>query len=194
MHSFEVSLGYESVDQSTFSMKHGWKCSSINAFIPQWNFKRMHSILTKKRWSEPATWCLYNYITSVFHWNVTIWLVMKWSHDYKRDVSHLNETQIRTCTCLFPYYLRVECILLKFHWGMQALTKVHFQWSAVENVVRSNKIHNEKFNYINFWCDLNIIIRIECILLKFHWGMKALHHWSNSGGGDWISWISVLKK
>ena len=41
-----------------------------------------------------------NYITSVFHWNVTIWLVMKWSHDYKRDVSHPNETQIRTCTCL----------------------------------------------------------------------------------------------
>ena len=30
---FEVSLGYESVDQSTFSMKC-WKCSSINAFIP----------------------------------------------------------------------------------------------------------------------------------------------------------------
>jgi hypothetical protein len=49
MHSFEVSLGYESVDRSTFSMKRGsascWKCSSINAFKPQWNFKRMHSIL-----------------------------------------------------------------------------------------------------------------------------------------------------
>jgi hypothetical protein len=49
MHSFEVSLGYESVDRSTFSMKCSsascWKCSSINAFIPQWNFKRMHSIL-----------------------------------------------------------------------------------------------------------------------------------------------------
>jgi hypothetical protein len=43
---------------------------------------------------------LHNYITSVFHWNVTIWLVMKWSHDYKSDVSHPNETQIRTCTCL----------------------------------------------------------------------------------------------
>jgi len=27
-------------------------------------------------------------------------LVMKWSHDYKRDVSHPNETQTRTCTCL----------------------------------------------------------------------------------------------
>jgi hypothetical protein len=39
----------------------------------------------------------YNYITSVFHWNVIIWLVMKWSHDYKRDVSHPNATQIRTC-------------------------------------------------------------------------------------------------
>jgi len=44
--------------------------------------------------------CCYNYITSVFHWNVTIWLVMKWSHDNKRDVSHPNETKIRTCTCL----------------------------------------------------------------------------------------------
>ena len=47
--------------------------------------------------------CIYlrnNYITSVFHWNVTIWLVVKWSHDYKRDVSHPNETQIRTSTCL----------------------------------------------------------------------------------------------
>ena len=43
---------------------------------------------------------LNNYIISVFHWNVTIWLVMKRSHDYKRDVSHPNETQIRTCTCL----------------------------------------------------------------------------------------------
>ena len=48
--------------------------------------------------NKPQIW--NNYITSVFHWNVTIWLVMKWSHDYKRDVSHPNETQIRTCTCL----------------------------------------------------------------------------------------------
>ena len=37
---------------------------------------------------------MYNYIISVFHWNVTIWLAMKWSHDYKRDVSHPNETQM----------------------------------------------------------------------------------------------------
>jgi hypothetical protein len=35
-------------------------------------------------------------------------------------------------------------------------------------------IELEKFNYIKFWYDLNIIIRIECILLKFHWGIKAL--------------------
>ena len=42
-----------------------------------------------------------NYLTSVFHWNVTIWLAMKWSHDYKSDVSYPNETQIRTCTCLY---------------------------------------------------------------------------------------------
>jgi hypothetical protein len=42
------------------------------------------------------------------------------------------------------------------------------------NILDLRKIHNEKFNYIKFWCDLDIIIRIECILLKFHWGMKAL--------------------
>ena len=49
MHSFEVSLGYESIDQTTFSTWSAttlhWKCTSVNAFIPQWNFKRMHSIL-----------------------------------------------------------------------------------------------------------------------------------------------------
>jgi hypothetical protein len=49
MHSFEVSLGYESVDRATFSTWSTtalhWKCTSVNAFIPQWNFKRMHSIL-----------------------------------------------------------------------------------------------------------------------------------------------------
>ena len=49
MHSFVVSLGYESVDRTTFSTWSTtalhWKCTSVNAFIPQWNFKRMHSIL-----------------------------------------------------------------------------------------------------------------------------------------------------
>jgi hypothetical protein len=37
---------------------------------------------------------------------------------------------------LYKLYLRVECILLKFHWGMKALTEVHFQSLPVENVVR----------------------------------------------------------
>ena len=62
---------------------------------------------------------------------------MKWSHDYKRDISHPNETQIRTCTCLHD---DVRC-------------------KNINGVVISNtnKIHNEKFNYIKFWCDLNII-------------------------------------
>ena len=53
---------------------------------------------------------------------------------------------------------------------------VNNQWHSnfQQQIILTNKIHNEKFNYIKFWCDLNIIIRIECILLKFHWGMKAL--------------------
>jgi hypothetical protein len=29
------------------------------------------------------------------------------------------------------HYLRIECILLKIHWGMKALTDVHFHWSAL---------------------------------------------------------------
>ena len=28
-------------------------------------------------------------------------------------------------------YLRIEWILLKLHWGMKALTEIHFQWSAI---------------------------------------------------------------
>ena len=33
---------------------------------------------------------------------------------------------------MFEIHLRIECILLKFHWGMKALTEVH-----LENVVPS---------------------------------------------------------
>ena len=51
MHSFEISLGYESVNQSTFSTALHWKCTSVNSFIPQWNLKRMHSILQYFPWS-----------------------------------------------------------------------------------------------------------------------------------------------
>jgi hypothetical protein len=56
-----------------------------------------------------------------------------------------NETQGGTIKL---FYLRIECILLKFQWGMQALTEVHFQLSAaalhVENVVRSTLSYPNK--------------------------------------------------
>jgi hypothetical protein len=43
---------------------------------------------------------------------------------------------------------------------------VNNQWhSNFQQQTNTNKIHNEKFNYIKFWCDLNVIIRIECIFL-----------------------------
>jgi len=39
------------------------------------------------------------------------------------------------------FQLRIECILLKFHWGMKALIEAHFQHEAllrfIENVLRS---------------------------------------------------------
>jgi hypothetical protein len=57
-------------------------------------------------------------------------------------------------------YLRIECILLKFHWGMKALTEVHFQWSAtalhVENVVRSTFSYPEGKKYKFFTSPKNI--------------------------------------
>ena len=64
MHSFEVSLGYESVDRTTFSTWSTtalhWICTSVNAFIPQWNFKRMHSIL---KWKAR----FYNNLHKILH-------------------------------------------------------------------------------------------------------------------------------
>ena len=70
IHSFEVSLGYESVDRSTFSMKRDsascWKYSSINAFIPLWNFKRMHSILINIFKSHPNVIWLNNSLWILF--------------------------------------------------------------------------------------------------------------------------------
>ena len=53
---------------------------------------------------------------------------------------------------------------------------VNNQWRGNSNskLSNTNKIPNEKFNYIKFWCDLNIIIIIECILLKFHLGYESL--------------------
>jgi hypothetical protein len=57
MHSFEVSMGYESVDQTTFSTWSAitlhWKCTSVNAFIPQWNI-RIECILLKFHWGMKA--------------------------------------------------------------------------------------------------------------------------------------------
>ena len=70
---------------------------------------------------------------------------MKWSHDYKRDVLHPNKTQTRTCTC--------------FHDDV-VINGVVISNSKLSN---TNKIHNEKFNYVRFWCDLNVIIRIGCM-------------------------------
>jgi hypothetical protein len=48
-----------------------------------------------------------------------------------------------------------------------ALSK-HTQMRATNDVGNTNTIHNEKkFNYVKFWCDLNVIIRIEYIFCSF---------------------------
>jgi hypothetical protein len=45
------------------------------------------------------------------------------------------------------------------------------------------KIQNEKFNYIKFWCDLNVIIRIECIFCSFI-GVSSVHAFTRRSDGQ----------
>jgi hypothetical protein len=52
--------------------------------------------------------------------------------------------------------MRIECILLKFHWGMKALIELHFQHEAryIENVLRStlsypNESSKECIQFLN---------------------------------------------
>jgi hypothetical protein len=73
---------------------------NVPQFITKLVIPPNYQLHRRWRFNEGALKSTNNYITSVFHWNFTIWLVMKWSHDYKRDVLHPNKTQTRTCTCL----------------------------------------------------------------------------------------------
>ena len=41
---------------------------------------------------------------------------------------HVNNFSV----LLTLFHLRIECILLKFYWGIKALTEVHFQWNAMK--------------------------------------------------------------
>ena len=52
--------------------------------------------------------------------------------------------------------MRIECIILKFHWGMKALIELHFQHEAwyIENVLRStlsypNESSKECIQFLN---------------------------------------------
>ena len=47
----------------------------------------------------------------------------------------------------------------------------NFQQQIIFNI---NKIHNEKFNHIKFWCDLNVIVRIECFF-SLHTKCASVH-------------------
>ena len=38
--------------------------------------------------------------------------------------------------------MRIECILLKFHWGMKALIELHFQHSASLKMYFGQRFHN----------------------------------------------------
>jgi hypothetical protein len=93
-----------------------------------------------------------NYITSVFHWNVAIWLVMKWSHDYKRDVSHPNETQIRTCTCLHDDVRCKHSMAASVY--LEEISRK--QWYRVHKQWFKNKVkHKQRAHYISVDLEIN---------------------------------------
>jgi hypothetical protein len=52
---------------------------------------------------------------------------------------------------------------------------VNNQWRCnfQQQIIYHKKNSQQKFNYIKFWCDLNVIIRIECISLQFYRRVKA---------------------
>ena len=66
-------------------------------------FKVMQLILVKIKWHIKWKYLIQNFQIYAFH--ITLSLV--------------NNQSV-------SFYLRIECILLKFHWGMKALTEVHF--------------------------------------------------------------------
>jgi hypothetical protein len=71
-------------------------------------------------------------------------------------------------------YLRIECILLKFHWGMKALTEVHFQWSWSPwyswNTAESG-IEHYKSNQSN-----QISNNTDLLFVQFHIVFGDVHH------------------
>jgi hypothetical protein len=50
------------------------------------------------------------------------------------DVNNQWRVDIFQLYCDYQIYLRIECILLKFHWGMKALIELHFQHEARTSV------------------------------------------------------------
>jgi hypothetical protein len=60
------------------------------------------------------------------------------------------------CVRLFAVgnYYAIDCLHLTCKFGFE------FHWDVKHLFYKHDRIHNEKFNYIKFWCDLNIVIRI----------------------------------
>jgi hypothetical protein len=110
--------------------------------------------------------------------------------------------------CCNLYQLRIECILLKFHWGMKALTEVHFQWSATcwkcssinafipqWNFKRMHSIliiifKSPKFNIVEFFVVNFICVRlfavgnyyaIDCLHLMSSWRHVQVRIWVSLG-------------
>jgi hypothetical protein len=109
---------------------------------------------------------------------------------------------------LYWVHLRIECILLKFHWGMKALTEVHFQWSATcwkcssinafipqWNFKRMHSIliiifKSPKFNIVEFFVVNFICVRlfavgnyyaIDCLHLMSSWRHVQVRIWVSLG-------------
>ena len=124
-----------------------FKLNSIYSIFVTWNVLSPFSNIQNMNISRSN-----NYITSVFHWNVTIWYWLWSGHMIIKEMFYI------------PIKLKPEPARTSM-----TTSDVNNQWHTAVVISNSksnrNKIHNEKFNCIKFWCDLNVIIRIECIFL-----------------------------
>ena len=127
MHSFEVSLGYERVDWNTSSC---WKCSSINDFIPQWNFKRMHSILIT----------IFKSHQNLIYLNFSLWILFM-----------LDYLLLEITTPLIVYIWRR-------HWGTRASSDLSCIGMWNFSFIIMWPLHNQSYCNISIKNGSNVII------------------------------------
>ena len=90
MLPFVTSLGCKSVDRAhIFSSALHTKCTSVNAFTPQWSYKKRHSILKYKWHTTVHLWREYNWFKCIIVQSIT------WNDEYTYFGPYISIWSIR---------------------------------------------------------------------------------------------------